>query len=487
MAAFVFGVQFDQCTSPNDEGFEYATVAHSSADAVAYEEIRGWGYDEIDPGNFGRAGYARFGPFDDSPNDRNRFVGACPELVYDSFIGAKDFASPCNEQTVGDPDLPCVEAGIQPSGLVFRIDLPNGLYRFVAAVGDADNPHAHTLVVEDGGEGPSNTLGNNNYAFLIQNFDQNQQTTGQVKPDCLGCGVFGRIGFDDKVPPLGDGIAPDPQFVNFDADGAATSGCPDSPVLEVTEGYIRLHQLQGNANVGPGSKNNGTLVDVNGGDLVMLEVWRIDDGGIVPPLPVPELALSVETLNSQVPGGEQAAAQAFEVWNSGQGTLEYAISDNADWLRVSPPGGTSSNGARTTHRVDFDTAGLVAGVYNAVITVSDTDAPNDPQTIAVTLEVLAVEPPGVVFRRGDVDANGSMQLTDGVFTLLYLFSGGGEPPCLEAADADDNGALQLTDAVFVLLFLFSGGDAPVAPGPFECGSDTGAVDLGCGEYDTCGN
>ena len=487
VAAFVFGVQFDQCTSPNDEGFEYATVAHSSADAVAYEEIRGWGYDEIDPGNLGRAGYARFGPFDDSPNDRNRFVGACPELVYDSFIGAKDFASPCNEQTVGDPDLPCVEAGIQPSGLVFRIDLPNGLYRFVAAVGDADNPHAHTLVVEDGGEGPSNTLGNNNYAFLIQNFDQNQQTTGQIKPDCLGCGVFGRVGFDDKVPPLGDGLAPDPQFVNFDVDGAATSGCPDSPVLEVTEGYIRLHQLQGNANVGPGSKNNGTLVDVNGGDLVMLEVWRIDDGGVVPPLPVPELALSVETLNSQVPGGEQAGAQAFEVWNSGRGELEYSITDDADWLRVSPPGGTSSNAARTTHQVDFDTAGLAAGVYNAVITVSDTDASNDPQTIAVTLEVLAVEPPGVVFRRGDVDANGSMQLTDGVFTLLYLFSGGGEPPCLEAADADDNGALQLTDAVFVLLFLFSGGDAPVAPGPFECGGDTGAVDLGCGEYDTCGN
>ncbi len=188
-----------------------------------------------------------------------------------------------------------------------------------------------------------------------------------------------------------------------------------------------------------------------------------------------------------MPGGEQAGAQAFEVWNSGRGELEYSITDNADWLRVSPPGGTSSNAARTTHQVDFDTTGLAVGVYNAVITVSDTDASNDPQTIAVTLEVLAVEPPGVVFRRGDVDANGSMQLTDGVFTLLYLFSGGGEPPCLEAADADDNGSLQLTDAVFVLLFLFSGGDAPVAPGPFECGGDTGAVDLGCGEYDTCGN
>ena len=79
-----------------------------------------------------------------------------------------------------------------------------------------------------------------------------------------------------------------------------------------------------------------------------------------------------------------------------------------------------------------------------------------------------------------------MQLTDAVFVLLYLFSGGGEPPCMEASDADNNGALQLTDAVYVLLYLFSGGDAPPAPGPGDCGPDTGDADLGCGAYDTCG-
>ena len=53
-------------------------------------------------------------------------------------------------------------------------------------------------------------------------------------------------------------------------------------------------------------------------------------------------------------------------------------------------------------------------------------------------------------------------------------------------DTDGNGALQLTDAGYVLLYLFSGGDAPPAPGPGECGPDTGDVDLGCGVYDSCG-
>ena len=412
VAPFVFGVHFDMCTSPNDEGFEYTIVRQEGADSVAYDEGRGWGYEVTAPGDASRAGYGQFGPFDDSPNDRNIFVGACPEAVYDSFIGAKDFPSICNAQVAGDPDIPCVEAGIPASGLVFRIDLPdNGLYRFVAAVGDAGNPHAHTVVVEDGGEGPPSELGQNELALLVQNFDQNQQTTGQVRADCLGCGVFARVGFDDKVPPMGDGIAPDPQFVNYDSDGLATPNCPDSPFLEVTEGYIRLYQLQGNANVGPGSKSNGTVVDANGGDMVLLEVWRIDDGGGPPPLP-------------------------DEVCDNG-------IDDDED---------------------------------------GDTDCDDAD----CSDEESCQEPAEDLFRRGDADANGAMQLTDAVFVLLYLFSGGGEPPCMEASDADNNGALQLTDAVYVLLYLFSGGDAPPAPGAAECGADTGDVDLGCGTYDTCG-
>ena len=413
VAAFVFGVHFDICAVPNDDGFEYTIVSQTGPDAVAYDEVRGWGYEEIVPGDASRGGYGRFGPFDDSPNDRNRFVGACPEVVYDSFIGAKNFPSPCDAGVVGDLDTPCFDGGVPPSGLVFRVDLPdNGLYRFVAVVGEADNPHAHTVVVEDGGEGPPSGIGENNFAFLVQNFDQNQQTTGQVKPDCLGCGVFARVGFDDKIPPLGDGVPPDPQFVNFDSDGLPTANCPDSPVLEVTEGYVRMHQLQGNANVGPGSKNNGTLVDPNGGDVVLLEVWRIGDGGEPPPPP------PVEVCDNGVDDDEDGATDC----------------DDAD--------------------------------------CSD--------------EESCQEPAEDLFRRGDADANGAMQLTDAVFVLLYLFSGGGEPPCMEASDADNNGALQLTDAVYVLLYLFSGGDAPPAPGPGECGPDTGDVDLGCGVYDSCG-
>ena len=281
-AEYIVGFQFgvrpgggEACVGSN--GDPYTLVEQTSPLDVAYDEARGWGFEVVDPGNPDRGGWAEFGPFDDSPNDRNRFVGSCPEELYDSFMGSKDFPSACNEIVVGDPDSPCTEGGLEPAGAVFRIDLQDeGCYRFVAVIGDADNPHAHRVVVEDGGEGGPIEIGDN-AVVLVENYDQNQQENGQVREDCLGCGVFARVGFDDKLPPEGDGIEPDPVFVNMDAQGRATGACPDSPVLEVEEGYIRIHLLQGNANVGPGSRANGTQVDVNGGDIVMLEVWLLDD------------------------------------------------------------------------------------------------------------------------------------------------------------------------------------------------------------------
>jgi len=53
----------------------------------------------------------------------------------------------------------------------------------------------------------------------------------------------------------------------MDASGLETAGDPDSPVLEVTAGYVRIHQLKGTSD---GS-------DPNGGDMVILELWKIDE------------------------------------------------------------------------------------------------------------------------------------------------------------------------------------------------------------------
>lgn len=75
------------------------------------------------------------------------------------------------------------------------------------------------------------------------------------------------------------------------------------------------------------------------------------------------------------------------------------------------------------------------------------------------------------FRRGDADSNGKVDLTDAVFTLLYLFQGGQAPACLDAADFNDDADVEITDPILILNFLFLGVDLSAPPGPYRCGED----------------
>lgn len=123
-----------------------------------------------------------------------------------------------------------------------------------------------------------------------------------------------------------------------------------------------------------------------------------------------------------------------------------------------------------------------AGDYVIEVEVNDGQAADNLAFEEVTISVTG----GVVvpvFRRGDSDSNGKLELTDAVKILTFLFSGGTAPGCLDAGDADDNGELQLTDAVRILGYLFLGGVAPLPPGPDVCGPDPTTDDpLGCDSY-----
>jgi len=85
-------------------------------------------------------------------------------------------------------------------------------------------------------------------------------------------------------------------------------------------------------------------------------------------------------------GGSNPASQKIKVRNSGQGTLNYAVADDAAWLDVNPAGGTST-GQDVSHTVSANITGLSTGIYSGLITVSSPNATNSPQTVAVTLEV----------------------------------------------------------------------------------------------------
>ena len=89
------------------------------------------------------------------------------------------------------------------------------------------------------------------------------------------------------------------------------------------------------------------------------------------------------------------------------------------------------------------------------------------------------------FRRGDVNADAVVDLSDAIRILVFLFGETlGPILCHDAADVNDDGAIDLADPVFLLAYLFGSGLPIPAPSP-ECGTDPTPDDLECTAYEYC--
>lgn len=82
-------------------------------------------------------------------------------------------------------------------------------------------------------------------------------------------------------------------------------------------------------------------------------------------------------------------------------------------------------------------------------------------------EIEGLTPGSPVYRRGDPNSDGLINLTDAVVILRHL-QGAGELPCIAAADADGDTAVTATDVVVILQYLFQAEPAFPSPGPEEC-------------------
>ncbi len=95
--------------------------------------------------------------------------------------------------------------------------------------------------------------------------------------------------------------------------------------------------------------------------------------------------------------GEDPLDRTLEIWNSEDGTLEWSVESDEDWLSLHPTSG-SSTGERDDVTVSVDVSGLTEGEYDATITIEAPYAENGPRTVDVSLELgEAADEPTVAY------------------------------------------------------------------------------------------
>jgi hypothetical protein len=269
----------------------------------------------------------------------------------------------------------------------------------------------------------------------------------------------------------------------------------DLPFRIVTGGGLEIIteatqiELQGDASV----KVATILYQHNGGELIPLQPawttatrWRAQ-------LELPEADNRFQFLGFSGEG-ELLATTAIRVESTSQSSEPRVTA----WF---PSSGPASGGFEVVFRGRNFVSGMRIFFGSAESLQVTVDSPESVRALAPpaslplpssrTVDVELVMPDGkrvVVerailyellggFIRGDANYDLTVDISDALATLLFLFAG--RPiACASAADFDDNGVLQLTDSIATLDYLFRGGPRPPPPFP-QAGEDPTPDALTC--------
>lgn len=195
--------------------------------------------------------------------------------------------------------------------------------------------------------------------------------------------------------------------------------------------------------------------------------------------------------------GANASPKVARHWRADRSRSEDLAELDAmgSWLRVTRQGPefvcwTSEDGEAWTQLGGPVVIEELPETVNVGVALTKTEPSTQPSAFApivagVSSLDLRGAPGETRFVRGDSNADGTVDIADPVHTLRWLFGGGEEPPCLDAAESDDSGRIELTDAIVTLDWLFGGGAAvPLAPFP-DCGFDPTEDQMGCEGFPPC--
>lgn len=147
--------------------------------------------------------------------------------------------------------------------------------------------------------------------------------------------------------------------------------------------------------------------------------------------------------------------------------------DLTNWVELEvlgPQSGPDTNGGWVFHSFQVESVIPLTSTVQVRFIASDVDPQSIVEMGVDDFEVsqkICVD--GPVFLRGDANGDGSVDVSDAVAVLQYLFEGF-TLGCVDAADFADSGSVNIADPVGIVSFLFAGGAFPSMPYP-GCGID----------------
>jgi hypothetical protein len=140
----------------------------------------------------------------------------------------------------------------------------------------------------------------------------------------------------------------------------------------------------------------------------------------------------------------------------------------------------------TVTLLEFEAVAVDDGFLSIVFSsFAQFGAPYDNNPMLSAIEILpSGGPPPELFKRGDVNADDTLNIADPISLLSHLFGGLPAPPCPDAADGNNDGSINIADAVSILGHLFGG--TGNLPAPFgACGPDVRDDTLGPCDFPPC--
>ena len=280
---------------------------------------------------------------------------------------------------------------------------------------------------------------------------------------CETSGIFEHLVVESPPLPVSETLPPTVSTANVFVPGF---------VSDVDVAMDLSHTFIGDLRLDLTSPNSTTvrLHNSSGGGANNIVTTYDDDGAPGTTLPFQSLtafdgatALGIWTLSiDDTLGGDSGALNEWNLIVSIQGAGIPDCNSNGvhDDRELTPSNDCNSNGV-------LDSCDIIAG------TSQDIDLDGVPDECGA---------PVVTFIRGDVNADGGLDISDGIACLQVLFSGAGTT-CEIALDTNSSNAVDLADAISILDGLFIGGPPPGAPFP-GCGVDGGSP-LTCNSFPAC--